>query len=73
MTLRNGVQVNTLPELLQALERLPEDEQREAFWELNDQAHEVLQRQDALAGVLFDASLKAGFYPENPVDLTFKK
>ena len=30
--------------------------------ELNDRAHEVLQRQDELAGALFDAGFKGGFY-----------
>ena len=65
LTLPNGVKVNTLPELLQALEGLPVEEQRKALLELNDRTHEVLQRQDEIAGALFAAGLKAGFYNNN--------
>ena len=64
LTLSNGMQANTLPKLLQALEELPKEVQQEAFLEPNARAHEVLQKQDALAGAFFDAGFKAGFYDE---------
>ena len=62
LTLPNGQQIRTLPELLNAINSLPEEEREGTWLDLNDKAYELLQKQDAFAEALFDADCDAGYY-----------
>ena len=50
--------------MLSTIDSLPEEEREGTWFDLNDKAHEHLQKQDTFAGVLFDAGCNAGYYDD---------